>query len=98
MNTRLSEQLEQVQRDLATNLAEVERIGESLIEVGVRLKQEPWKWTMEWAECSFPAGEWAHPVDPEMLEALDRNRISWLLEDIRILRRRESELKRLAVA
>jgi hypothetical protein len=98
MNSRLSEQLEQVQRDLAQNLAEIERIGESLIEVGVRLKQEPWKWTMDCSESAFPAGEFSRSVDPDMLEALDRNRLSWLLEDVRILRRRETELKRLAVA
>jgi hypothetical protein len=98
MNTRFNEQLEQVQKDLAHNLAEVERIGDSLIEVGVRLKHEPWKWSLEWAECAFPAGEWAHPVEPEKLEDIDPNRISWLLEDIRMLRRRESELKRLAAA
>jgi hypothetical protein len=98
MNTRLTEQLEQVQKDLAQNLAEVESIGESLIEVGIRLKQEPWKWSLDFAESSFPAGEWTRPVDADMLEALDRNRISWLLEDIRILRRREGELKRLALA
>jgi hypothetical protein len=98
MNPRLTEQLEQVQKDLAQNLAEVESIGESLIEVGIRLKQEPWKRNLGFAESSFPAGGWTHPGDADMLEALDRNRISWLLEDIRILRRRETELKRLAVA
>jgi hypothetical protein len=98
MNIRLNEQLEQVQRDLSRNLADVERIGEALTELGARLKQEPWKWGIDWADSSFPDGEWAHPVEPEMLEALDRHRIAWLLEDIRILRRREAELKRLAVA
>jgi hypothetical protein len=98
MNPRVSEQLEQVQRDLTRNLAEVERIGDALTELGLRLKQEPWAWGMGWAENAFPNGEWAKPVDPEMMEAMDRHRLSWLLEDIRILRRRETELKRLAVA
>jgi hypothetical protein len=98
MNIQLTEQLAQVQKDLAQNLAEVERIGESLIEVGVRLKQEPLQWSLDLSDSGFSTGEWAPPVDPDLLEAVDRNRISWLLEDIRILRRRETELKRLAVA
>ncbi len=98
MNIQLTEQLAQVQKDLAQNLAEVERIGESLIEVGVRLKQEPLQWSLDLSDSGFSAGEWAPPVDPDLLEAVYRNRISWLLEDIRILRRRETELKRLAVA
>jgi hypothetical protein len=98
MNIRLSEQLEQVQKDLARNLLEAERIGECLVRLGTHLKEEPWKWAMDWAETSFPDGEWTQPIEAELLEALNRHRIAWLLEDIRILRRRETELKRLAAA
>ena len=98
MNLQLTEQLEQVQKGLARNLAEVERIADSLIEVGARLKQEPWKWGLEWTDSAFLPEELTDSIEPEMLAAVDRHRISWLLEDIRILRRREIELKRLALA
>ena len=98
MNTQLSEQLEQVQRELAHNLAEAERLGECLAKLGARLQKEPWKWSMDWSGDVFPEVDWTRQMEPEMLEALDRNRIAWLLDDIRILRRREAELKRLAIA
>jgi hypothetical protein len=38
------------------------------------------------------------PIEIELSEVLDKPRISWLLEEIRLLRRREAELKKLAVA
>jgi len=98
MNIRLSEQLEQVQKDLARNLDEAERLGELLAKLGGRLQKEPWKWSMDWAGDAFPEVDWTRQIEPEMMEALDRNRIAWLLDDIRILRRREAELRRLAVA
>jgi hypothetical protein len=37
------------------------------------------------------------PIDLEFEESLDCHRLEWLLEDIRLLKRREMELKRLAV-
>jgi hypothetical protein len=98
MNIRLSEQLEQVQRDLSRNLAEADRMGKALADLGARLQREPAKWSVDWVGAAFPEGDWAQPIEPEMLEALDRNRLSWLLDDIRILQRRETELKRLALA
>ena len=96
MTIRLAEQLQDLRSHLAKDLAEVELIGERLAELGARLQQEPRQWIMQWSE--YAAHDWTHSVEPELLEALDGRRLSWLLEDIRILRRRESELKRLAVA
>ena len=98
MTVRLSQQLEQVQNELVRKLAEAERIGDCLVELGVRLQQEPWKWSLGWVEDAFPLANSISPVDPDIVESLDRNRLEWLLEDIRILKRRETELKRLAVA
>jgi hypothetical protein len=98
MTVRLSQQLEQVQNELAHKLAEAERIGDCLVELGVRLQQEPWKWSLGWVENAFPVSNSITPVDLNIVESLDRNRLEWLLEDIRILKRRETELKRLAVA
>ena len=98
MTVRLSQQLEQVQNELARKLAEAERIGDCLVELGVRLQQEPWKWSLGWVENAFPDSNSTSPIDTELIDSLDRNRLEWLLEDIRILKRRETELKRLAVA
>lgn len=98
MTVRLSQQLEQVQNELARKLAEAERIGDCLVELGVRLQQEPWKWSLGWVENAFPVSNSTSPIDTELIDSLDRNRLEWLLEDIRILKRRETELKRLAVA
>lgn len=98
MTVRLSQQLEQVQNELAHKLAEAERIGDCLMELGMRLQQEPWKWSLGWIENAFPTSSAISPVDTDIVESLDRNRLEWLLEDIRILKRRETELKRLAVA
>jgi len=95
---RLPQHLEQVQRELTHKLAEAERIGESLATLGTRLQQEPWKWSIDWVEDAFPSSSETCPIERELVEALDKNRLEWLLEDIRILRRREAELKRLAVA
>ena len=98
MTVRLSQQLEDVQTELSRKLSEAERIGDCLMELGVRLQQEPWKWSIDWIEDAFPAPNSINPVEREIVAALDRNRVEWLLEDIRILKRRETELKRLAVA
>lgn len=98
MTVRLSQQLEQVQNDLGRKLTEAERIADCLVELGVRLQQEPWRWSLGWVEDTFPAPTSVLPVEPEIAEALDRNRLEWLLEDIRMLKRRETELKRLAAA
>jgi len=98
MTARLSQQLEDVQSELSRKLSEAERIGDSLMELGIRLQQEPWKWSIDWIEDAFPVPNSVTPVEKEIVAALDRNRLEWLLEDIRILKRRETELKRLAVA
>jgi len=98
MTVRLSQQLEDVQTELSRKLAEAERIGDCLMELGARLQQEPWKWSIDWIEDAFPAPSSINPVEKEIVAALDRNRVEWLLEDIRILKRRETELKRLAAA
>ena len=98
MTVRLSQQLDDVQTELSRKLSEAERIGDCLMELGLRLQQEPWKWSIDWIEDAFPAPNSISPVEREIVAALDRNRVEWLLEDIRILKRRETELKRLAVA
>jgi hypothetical protein len=98
MSPRLPQQLEQVQNELAHKLAEAEGIGDCLMELGVRLQQEPWNWSLGWLEDAFPSPNSISPVEAEIVASLDRNRLEWLLEDIRILKRREAELKRLAAA
>lgn len=98
MTVRLSQQLEQLQNELARKLAQAERIGDCLVQLGARLQQEPWKWSLGWVDDAFPVASSVSLVDKDLVEALDRNRLEWLLEDIRILKRRETELKRLAAA
>jgi hypothetical protein len=98
MTVRPPQQLEQVQNELARKLAEAERIGDCLVELAVRLQQEPWQWSLGWVENSFPVSSAISPMDPEIVESLDSRRLERLLEDIRLLKRREAELKRLAVA
>jgi hypothetical protein len=98
MSAQLSQQLEQVQSDLSRKLNEAERIADCLVELGIRLQREPWKWSLGWLEDTFPVPNSISPVENEIVDALDRNRLEWLLEDIRMLKRRETELKRLAAA
>jgi hypothetical protein len=98
MTVQLCQQLEQVQNELARKLQEAERIGGYLVELGSRLQQDPWKWSIDWVEDTFPLSNSICPIETEIVESLDRKRLEWLLEDIRILKRRETELKRLAVA
>ena len=98
MSVQLSHQLEQVQSDLSRKLNEAERIADCLVELGIRLQKEPWKWSLGWLEDAFPVTNSISPVESEIVDALDRNRLEWLLEDIRMLKRRETELKRLAAA
>lgn len=98
MTTRLTDQLEQAQKDLARDLNEISEIGERLIEIGLRLKREPWKWSIDWMGSSFGGSDAVWPIEPELVEVLDRPRISWLLEEVRRLRRRTTELKKLAAA
>jgi len=107
MSSRLADQLQQVQKDLARSIAAAEQIGESLVELGTRLRREPSRWTIDWLDDSFPAsgsGSGAgsgtgsgdtNLIERPLVEALDRNRLEWLLEDIRILQRRAVELRRL---
>jgi hypothetical protein len=98
MTTRLTDQLDQVQKDLARDVNEITEIGERLIELGLRLKREPWKWSIESMGNSLADQDGVWPIEPELSEVLDKPRISWLLEEIRLLRRRAHELKRLAAA
>ena len=98
MTPRFAQQLEQVQSELAHKLAEAEQIGDCLVKFGVRLQREPWNWSLGWLEDAFPTPNSISPVEAEIVSSLDRNRLEWLLEDIRILKRRETELKRLAAA
>jgi hypothetical protein len=98
MNVLVSEQLEHLQRDLARNLAEVQRIAESLADLSQRLKREPWKWSVDPIDDTIPDSNGTQAFEPELVDALDRHRLAWLLEDIRMLRRRATELKRLVAA
>ena len=98
MSVQLSHQLEQVRSDLSRKLNEAERIADCLVELGIRLQREPCKWSLGWLEDTFPAPHSISLVENEIVNALDRNRLEWLLEDIRMLKRRETELKRLAAA
>jgi hypothetical protein len=95
MSPRLADQLQQVRKDLARSIAAAEQIGESLVELGSRLRREPAKWAIDWLEDSFAGSNETCLIERPLVEALDRNRLEWLLEDIRILRRREIELRRL---
>jgi hypothetical protein len=95
MGPRLTDQLQQVQKDLARSVNAAERIGESLVELGTRLRRDPGKWAIDWLDSAFPSGTETSLIERDLVEALDRNRLEWLLEDIRILQRREAELRRL---
>jgi hypothetical protein len=95
MPRTLSDQWSQAHAELRSRLSEAERIGIQLVQLGLRLKDEPWRWALGWMDYSSPGGDAPVPVEPAMEEALDRNRLMWLLDDIRILRRREAELRRL---
>ena len=75
MTRHLSEQCVQVQKELAQKFTEAERIGERLIELGKQLKGEPW-------ECA---------IEPEIEDALNSQRLTFLLDDIKMLRRRQAE-------
>lgn len=98
MTAQLSHQLEQVQNELAHKLREARRIGDCLVDLALRLRHEPWKWSLGWVEDAFPVPNSICPVETEIAESLDRNRLEWLLEDIRLLKRREAELKKLVAA
>ena len=98
MKPHLTEQWAQVQKDLGQKVAEAERKGTCLIELGMRLKQEPWRWAIGWLGTAFPNANETCLLESEIEEALDKHRLMWLLDDIRILRRREAELKKLIAA
>ena len=82
MNRHVSGQCVQVQKELAQKLTEAERIGRRLIEVGKQLKGKPWG-------CA---------IEPEIQDALTSQRLMFLLDDIKMLWRRQAELKKLVAA
>ncbi len=84
-----------MQKDLTRSIAAAQRIGESLVELGTRLRREPERWAIDWLDDPFRGTNDACLIERELVEALDRNRLEWLLEDIRILKRREAKLRRL---
>lgn len=98
LTAQLSGQLEQVRNELAHKLGEAKRIGDCLLDLAVRLRHEPWKWSLGWAKDSFPVPNSVCQLESEILNSLDRNRLEWLLEDIRMLKQREAELERLVAA
>ena len=95
MPPHLFEQWVQTQTELARRLAEAEHLGDCLIELGQRLKQEPWKYAIGWLDGDSPNADTIYLVEAEIEDALEKRRLMWLLDDIRILRRREMELKKL---
>ena len=95
MNPNIRETWAQVQKDLVQKVLEAERIGDRLIELGKHLQQEPWRLAIGWLDASFPEADLGHLLEPEIEAALDRQHLVWLLDDIRILRRREHELRKL---
>ena len=97
MPPHLFEKWVQTQTELARRLAEAEHIGDCLIELGQRLKQEPWKYAIGWLD-DLPDADTINLVEVEIENALEKRRLMWLLDDIRILRRRETELKKLVAA
>jgi hypothetical protein len=98
LTPQLSLQLEQVQNELARKLREAKRVGDCLVDLALRLRHEPWKWSLGWVEEGFPVPDSICPMENEIVASLDRNRLEWLLEDIRMLKRREAELKKLVPA
>lgn len=98
MDSQLADQWAQVQKDLAQKVSEAQRLGDCLVELGLRLSQEPGKWAIDWLESAFPDLNGADLIEPELVAALDRQRLVWLLDDIRLLRRREAELRKLISA
>lgn len=95
MSDKVADQWRQVQQDLKRSVIAAERIGESLIELGTRIRRQPERWAIDWLAEPFPATSDTCLIERELVEALDRTRLEWLLEDIRILKRREAELRKL---
>ena len=50
MPSHLFEQFVETQKQLARRLTEAEHVGDCLIELGNRLKQEPWKYAIGWLD------------------------------------------------
>lgn len=98
MDSHLAEQWAQTQKQLAQRVAEAERIGDCLTELGKRLKQEPWMYAIGWLHNTSPDAGTVCLIEAEIEEALDKHRLMWLLDEIRILRRREAELRKLVAA
>ncbi len=98
MHSNLAEQWAQTQKELAQRVAEAELMGDYLIELGKRFKQQPWLYAIGWLPDTSPAADTICLIEPEIEQALDKHRLMWLLDDIRILRRREAELRKLVAA
>jgi hypothetical protein len=98
MHSHLAEQWAQTQKELTQRVVEAEHIGDCLIELGKRLKQEPWMYATGWLHNTSPDADTACLIETEIEEPLDKHRLMWLLDEIRILRRREAELRKLVAA
>ncbi len=89
-NTR--KQLEEVQVLLAQRIQQAQTIAESLIELGKRLKSDPWRWVIGDPVVLPPPGCITMPVEYDVVAALDKDRLKRLLDEIRWLQREEARL------
>ncbi len=85
-------QLEEVQMLLNQRLQQAGAIADSLIELGNRLKSEPWRWVIGTAVVLPPPGSVSMPLEFDMVAALDKDRLKRLLDEIRWLQREEARL------
>lgn len=98
MPSLLSEKLVETEKELARRLAEAEHLGDCLIKMGNHLKLEPWKYAIGWLDADSPGVDTVYLVEREIEDAMDKHRLMWLLDDIRILRRRQRELQKIVPA
>ena len=85
-------QLEDVRLLLAQKIQEAQTMADSFVELGERLKREPWRWVIGESTVPPPPGLVTMPLEYEMIAALDRERLKRLLDEIRWLQREEARL------
>jgi hypothetical protein len=85
-------QLEEVQVLLNQRIQQARAIADSLIDLGNRLKSEPWRWVVGNAVVPPPPGSVSMPLEFDMVAALDKERLKRLLDEIRWLQREEARL------
>ncbi len=85
-------QLGEVQVLLAQKVQQALTIGDSLVELGKRLKTDPWRWVIGSPVVPPPPNVVAMPVEFDIVAALDKERLKPLLDEIRWLQREEAKL------